>query len=328
MFFGRLGLSYPSLVGLAYMVLLSTYLVFNQKHENHHIKVNVAHVPQTDILNKIREMSGDNSTQWATPHIDLARDVPFLVAGTASNVMPVAFPSYHPTWFAKITIFMVVDVVRRFFFALSSMSDVCTINVRKLANFHKSWTYVAYTCETIFMIVSTFTAVTVLFMVDSVKVDNVMNAPPNFMANALPFNWPSIKVNVAFLTGFRFVEATELTPRYCELTFKFLKELTSTRMLAYAKFLLITSHAYIVVVIMIAVSIVVDHFTDPVGHNNPEPSAGASGAISGSGRARSSSRGRAPAAARGGAASSHGRGDATVVASFLKEMMRRVAERR
>ena len=99
-------------------------------------------------------------------------------------------------------------------------------------------------------------------------------------------------------------------------------------MLAYAKFLLITSHAYIVVVIMIAVSIVVDHFTDPVGHNNPEPSAGASGAISGSGRARSSSRGRAPAAARGGAASSHGRGDATVVASFLKEMMRRVAERR
>jgi hypothetical protein len=318
---GHLGISYAPVVGIAYMVLISTFLVFNQKLDHTTIKVNVAHVPHTETLNKIREMSGDNHTQWATAHIDLARDIPFLVAGTASNVMPVAFPSFLPTWFSKITIFMVFDVVRRFLFAFSSMSDMCTINNEKLAKFHKNWTYFAYTCETLFLLVSTFTAFTVMLMVDSVRVDNIMNAPPNFMANALPFSWPSIKLNVALLTGFSFVEATELTPRYCELTFKFLKEHTSVRMLSYAKILLITSYAYLVVIMMIAVSIVITHFTTPAGHSDSAPGTGASGAISGSGRARSSSRGRAPA--RGGAAPSSAPGEVTVMAN---RVARRICE--
>lgn len=314
---GNLRFSYAPVVGLAYVLLISTCLVFNQNHNHNTVKVNVAHGPHTDILTKIREMSGANHTQYATAPIELMKKIPCLVFATGGNVMPVAFPSYMAAWFGKITIFLVLDVVRRSVFALSSMSDLCTINNRKLANFHRSWTYVAYTCETGFMLVSTVTAFTVTLMVDSMRVDNVMNAPPNFMANALPFSWPSIKLNVGFLTGVRFVEATELTPRYCELTFSFLNEHTSLKVLTYAKILLITSYAYLVVIMMIAVSIVIIHFTTPAGHNDSAPGTGASGAISGSGRGRSSSRGRAPAAAHGGAAPSSAPGEVTLMANAV-----------
>ena len=313
MFFGDRTFPKAPVVGLAYAVLVSTCLVFNQNHDHNIVILNVAHVPHTNTLMTIREMSGANNTQWAIPPIELPKNIPFVAFGTGSSVMPVAFPSYMPTFFSKITIVLIFDVVRRSLFAFSSMSDLCAINHRKLANFHKSWTYVAYTCETFFMLVSTVTAFTVTLMVDSMRVDNLFNAPPNFMANALPFPWPSIKLNVAFLAYFRFVEATELTPRYCELTFKFLQERASARMLTYAKILLTTSYAYLVVIMMIAVSIVIMHFSNPAGHNDSAPGTGASGAISGSGRGRSSSRGRAPAAAHGGAAPSSAPGEVTLI---------------
>jgi len=310
-------------VGLAYLMLISICLVFNQNHDHNMVKVNVAQVPHTNTLMTIREMSGANNTEWAIPPIELLKKIPFVAFGTGSSVMPVAFPSYMPSFFSKITIVLIFDVVRRSLFAFSSMSDLCAINHRKLANFHKSWTYVAYTCETFFMLVSTVTAFTVTLMVDSMRVDNLFNAPPNFMANALPFSWPSIKQNVALLTSFSFVEATQLTPRYCELTFAFLQERASARMLTYAKILLITSYAYLVVIMMIAVSIVMLHFTTSADHNDSAPGTGASGAISGSGRGRSSSRGRAPAAARGGAAPASAPGDVTVMSD---RVLRRLSD--